>query len=146
MNRIKKFKDINESRVDKAEELSVFLSGKLRKFLTSLRKLAKNYVENISFDIKKETKNSYRIYTKIPLDREFKTYVHNVLSDNMEDYDYLVEVGEDNPGAQHIYLTFEIDDQLYKIPLILTVSGGDMIYRNDLEYGFWLNTYVAQKV
>ena len=145
MNRIKKFKDINERYVV-SEDTSKVLSEKLQRFLISIKNLVQNYAENINFRAKRESENSYKISTKIPLENEFKTYVHNILSDNMEDYDNLVEVGKDNPGARHIDLTFEIDGQLYLIPLILTLSSGDMIYRNHLEYSFWLNTYVAKKV
>ena len=144
--KIKKFEDINESSHVVSEEFSKILSGKLQRFLISVKGLVQNYAENIIFRAKKDSQDSYKISTKVPLESEYKTYVHNILSDNIEDYDNLVGVGEDNPGARHIDLKFEIDGELYKIPLILTMSSGDMIYRNHLEYGFWLNTVVAQKV
>lgn len=130
-------------------EWNDFLDDRLKDFIVSVKNLAKDYLETIGFKSKKDGENSYVISTRLPQENEFKSFIHKEISNGIDNYDDLVEVGKDDEHSRHIVLKFKMDDEIYLIPLIITMSCDiqrSKFGKSKVEYSIWLNTYVAQKI
>jgi len=132
---------------------STFLDDQLKDFLISVKNLTKDYLKNIEFESKKDRDNrppmAYVISIKLPQEDELRSFIHKEISNGIDNYDNLVEVGKYDKYSQHIILKFKIDDGIYLVPLILTMSSDierSKFGKSRVEYSVWLNTYVAKKV
>jgi hypothetical protein len=147
--KLKKFNELNEATDpnDGANQLTPKVKENVAKLVLDLKKVTKEYLTE---QLNKQTfsndgSTSWKLTIKVPLERIFSAYILDYIEENGAKYGAKIHVVRDQRATM---LEFIDEDSLFLIPIITTMHGDDIIYpgNNKLEFGIWVNTYVAEKV
>jgi hypothetical protein len=147
--KLKKFNEMNESdRNDGNNILTENVKKATKHFLEDVQDITNDTVSMFEGnELSNISENQFTLKVKLLTEQDFTNYI----IEEMENFGYedgvSVSVHEKLDSRTTIIL-FEDGNNKFTVPLITTVSGNDMIYdkENIVEYGVWLNTYVAKKV
>lgn len=147
--KLKKFNEIYEASDpnDDVNKLTPKVKENVDRLLSDLKEVTKEYlIEQLSKQtLDNERSNSWNFIIKVPIEHNFSDYILDYIKANGEKYGVKIHIVRKERTTM---LEFIDGDNLFLIPIITTMRGDDMIYptNNKLEYGVWINTYVAEKV
>ena len=147
--KLKKFNELNETNDphDGANKLTPTVEENIGKLVSDLKKVTSEYLtEQLNKQrVNNDGYNKWELTIKVPLERIFSAYVLDYIEENGAKYGVKIHIVREQRATM---LEFSDGDSVFLIPIITTMHGDDMLYHgnNKLEYGIWINTYVAQKV
>ena len=147
--KLRRFNELNEASDsnDGGNQLTPKIKENVAKLVSDLKKVVSEYLTE---ELNKQTVandgyNKWELTIKVPLERIFSSYVLDYVEQNGDKYNVKIHIKRDSRATM---LRFNDEDNTFILPLITTMHGDDMIYpgNNKLEFGIWINTYVAEKI
>ena len=132
------FNNLNESKID-----NVVINDSIDMLLKDLKGYVWDNVSRYDNDIRlKGNEYEFKITYDVVSEKEFISLVEKFLLKTMGKYN-ISKIDRLNRG---LYLFFTYNEDTYSIPLILTMSGGDMVYEHGVKYNVWLNMNLIKKI
>ena len=147
--KLKKFNELNEANDpnDGANKLTPTVKENVAKLLTDLKEITSEYLsrELGEQELNNDGYNHWELTIKVPLEAIFSNYILDYIEKNGDKYGVRIHIVREQRATM---LQFADGDDIFLIPIITTMSGGDLLYphNNKIKYGIWINTYVAEKV